>query len=61
MYASRTFLPSSTQFFSLTLECSDLSFAALQRQQFGSVTNSMVLAVGFRAVIVAEYFLYEDL
>ncbi|KAL2144295.1 hypothetical protein VTI28DRAFT_9283 [Corynascus sepedonium] len=39
----------------------DLSFAALQRQQFGSVTNSMVLAVGFRAVIVAEYFLYEDL
>jgi 7-dehydrocholesterol reductase len=40
---------------------SDLSFAALQHQRFGSVTNSMVLAVGFRAVIVAEYFLYEDL
>ncbi|KAK4250716.1 ergosterol biosynthesis ERG4/ERG24 family-domain-containing protein [Corynascus novoguineensis] len=39
----------------------DLSFAALQHQQFGSVTNSVVLAVGFRAVIVAEYFLYEDL
>ncbi|KAH6855865.1 7-dehydrocholesterol reductase [Chaetomium sp. MPI-CAGE-AT-0009] len=39
----------------------DLSFAALQHQGFGSVTNSMVLAVGFRAVIVAEYFLYEDL
>jgi hypothetical protein len=40
---------------------SDLSFAALQHQRFGSVTNSMILAVGFRAVIVVEYFLYEDL
>ena len=40
---------------------SDLSFAALQHQRFGFVTNSMILAVGFRAVIVVEYFLYEDL
>lgn len=40
---------------------SDLSFAALQYQRFGSVTNSMLLAVGFRAIIVVEYFIYEDL
>ncbi|KAL2162748.1 hypothetical protein VTH06DRAFT_6584 [Thermothelomyces fergusii] len=39
----------------------DLSFAALQYQRIGFVTNSMVLAVLFRAIIVAEYFLYEDL
>ncbi|KAK4144898.1 7-dehydrocholesterol reductase [Dichotomopilus funicola] len=39
----------------------DLSFAALQHQRFGSVTNSMILATGFRAIIVAEYFIYEDL
>jgi hypothetical protein len=47
----------------LAHQCSDLSFAALQHQRlrFGSVTNSMLLAVGFRAIIVAEYFLYEDL
>jgi hypothetical protein len=48
--------------FILAHQChSDLSFAALQHQRFGSVTNSMILAVGFRAVIVVEYFLYEDL
>lgn len=47
--------------FSSSLIHSDLSFAALQHQRFGSVTNSMILAVGFRAVIVVEYFLYEDL
>ncbi len=29
--------------------------------RFSFVTNSMLLAVGFRAVIVAEYFTYEDL
>ena len=40
---------------------SDLSFVTLQHQRYGSVTNSMILAVGFRAIIVAEYFLYEDL
>jgi hypothetical protein len=45
----------------LAHQCSDLSFAALQHQRFGYVTNSMLLAIGFRAIIVAEYFIYEDL
>ncbi|KAF3924653.1 hypothetical protein AA313_de0204267 [Arthrobotrys entomopaga] len=38
----------------------DLSFAALQYQLHGFITNSMVLAVIFRMVIVVEYFYIEN-
>ncbi|PHH92463.1 hypothetical protein CDD83_7316 [Cordyceps sp. RAO-2017] len=38
----------------------DLSFMALQYQLYGEVTNSMLIAIVFRAIIVGEYFLYEE-
>ncbi|KAJ3494598.1 hypothetical protein NLG97_g3973 [Lecanicillium saksenae] len=37
----------------------DLSFAAHQYERHGMITNSMVLTVAYRAIIVAEYFYFE--
>ncbi|CZT18430.1 related to c-14 sterol reductase ERG-3 [Ramularia collo-cygni] len=39
---------------------SDLSFAALQYQNYGGVTDSMILAVLFRMTVTIEYFWYEN-
>lgn len=38
----------------------DLSFAALQYQVHGSVTNSMILVIVLRTVVIAEYFWVEN-
>ncbi|KAK5999080.1 7-dehydrocholesterol reductase [Cladobotryum mycophilum] len=44
----------------LTWTVIDLSFAALQYRQLGTLTSSMVIAVVFRLCIVWEYFHWEN-
>lgn len=39
---------------------SDLSFAALQYQKFGYITNTMVVVIALHALYVVDFFVNEE-